>query len=71
MVERAEVLGNWKENIVRGDEPEGKVLGILGMGEVGKVNPESAETKGVEHVEKSSCVWYEDTIFYSDKVIRR
>lgn len=33
------MAGNWKNAVSRGTEPEGKVLGILGMGAIGKARP--------------------------------
>jgi glyoxylate reductase len=29
--------GNWKYNVARGHDPEGKILGIVGMGDIGQV----------------------------------
>jgi len=29
--------GNWKNNVSRGHDPEGKIMGVLGMGDIGQV----------------------------------
>jgi lactate dehydrogenase-like 2-hydroxyacid dehydrogenase len=29
--------GNWKNGVARGHDPEGKIMGILGMGDIGQV----------------------------------
>jgi glyoxylate reductase len=29
--------GNWKKNVSRGHDPEGKIMGVLGMGDIGQV----------------------------------
>jgi glyoxylate reductase len=29
--------GNWKNNVARGHDPEGKIMGVLGMGDIGQV----------------------------------
>jgi D-3-phosphoglycerate dehydrogenase len=29
--------GNWKNSVARGHDPEGKVMGVLGMGDIGQV----------------------------------
>src|SRR5579862_4036911 len=30
--------GNWKNNVARGHDPEGKIMGVLGMGDSGQVS---------------------------------
>lgn len=30
--------GNWKNNVARGHDPEGKIMGVLGMGDIGQVS---------------------------------
>jgi glyoxylate reductase len=30
------IVGNWKANVARGHDPEGKIMGVLGMGDIGQ-----------------------------------
>jgi glyoxylate reductase len=42
------MLGNWKRGIEKGTNPEGKKLGILGLGGIGKATAQRAHAFDME-----------------------
>jgi len=41
-------VGNWKNNVARGHDPEGKIMGILGMGDIGQAMAVRAVALGMK-----------------------
>jgi phosphoglycerate dehydrogenase-like enzyme len=35
------IPGNWRNKVERGHDPKGKIMGVLGMGDIGHANPHS------------------------------
>ena len=42
------IVGNWKNNVARGHDPEGKIMGILGMGDIGQAMAVRAVALGMK-----------------------
>jgi D-3-phosphoglycerate dehydrogenase len=60
--------GKWRGDSQLGHDPKGKLLGILGMGGIGRVRPTvcmlrlEAADRNVGHGGPSTSIWYEDCL---------
>lgn len=52
--------GNWKNGVARGHDPEGKVMGVLGMGDIGQVCLTQKLTIG--NGSESDNAWHENPV---------